>query len=119
MKISVGIDSTDFRRFEYLATQVPSILPKLFLSSELSKFPLRKLCGSFVAKEAFFKAIGGCGITPHSIEIARNGQGGPEIIIEKCLAQKLAIRSISLSLTDCNWIVTGVVVVERFASPID
>jgi holo-[acyl-carrier-protein] synthase len=116
--ISVGIDSADFRRFEYLVRRVPLILPKLFLPSELSKYSLRKLCGSFVAKEAFFKAIGNPRLSPHNMAIVRNEQGRPEIVIEASLAKKLAIHSISLSLTDCNGIVTGIVVIERFTSPV-
>ncbi len=105
----VGIDLVEIDRFRRTLQRRPGLLDRLFTEgerayAELRNDPAERLAVRFAAKEAALKSMGvGIGAVDwHDLEVARNDDGRPSLIVTGRaaeLAESLGIHRFELSLT--------------------
>ena len=95
MQIRTGIDMVHIPRMRSIQENKDT-LSKLFHPSELQPLTLEHLAGIFAVKEAFFKAIQG---KPSflDIEIKKNKQGKPSLIISPEFSKNMISHDVSIS----------------------
>lgn len=112
MIIGIGLDILEFQKLNNILSQnKQSFLKKVYTSREINYAKKAKwiesLASTFAAKEAVFKAISDLGLKNicfQEIEIVRNNQGKPKVILSgntKKIVDKKG-HKILLSLTSCS-----------------
>ena len=77
MILGIGVDLVDLARFEQHIIENPRLAERLFHPDELH-YEMRQLAGSFAAKEALVKALGGPdGLTWVELKVTRDNAGKP------------------------------------------
>jgi holo-[acyl-carrier protein] synthase len=107
--LGIGVDAVDVDRFRAVLVRRPTIVTRLFTAAEIdyanrSSDPTARLAVRFAAKEAALKALGvGIGAMAFvDIEVTRNSDGAPSLILHGEAARLAAGRGVKvwhLSLT--------------------
>ncbi len=120
----IGVDIAEIARFKRLVTRYgDSFAHRILTDQEFNQYLKRKrsasfLASRFAAKEAASKAIGtglSGGIWFHSIEVANDRSGKPELLFHDQADSHLKARKINhamLSLSDEKHYVVAMVVLE-------
>ena len=115
MIVGVGVDLVDLARFEQKLADTPALLERLFHIDERSYSP-RRLAGSFAAKEALVKALGGPdGLSWTEISVERDSLGRPWLRTQGSSAQRLdhaGADRIHLSISHDGGMLTAYVIAE-------
>lgn len=115
MIVGIGVDLVDLARFEQHILDNPRLSERLFHSSE-QHFEMRQLAGSFAAKEALVKALGGPdGLTWNELYVQRDNAGKPWLEAEGRSAQALreaAVDKLHLSISHDGGMLTAYVIAE-------
>jgi holo-[acyl-carrier protein] synthase len=115
MIVGVGVDLVDLARFEQKLADTPALLERLFHIDERSYSP-RRLAGSFAAKEALVKALGGPdGLSWTEISVERDSLGRPWLRTQGASAQRLdavGADRIHLSISHDGGMLTAYVIAE-------
>lgn len=106
MIIGIGTDLTETERIRKAMLR-PSFGLRVFTEDERKLFAIRpqSAAGNFAAKEAVVKALG-CGfagISPAEVEILRNKEGKPYVVLHggaKEKAEKAGVSAIHVSISD-------------------
>ena len=110
--VGIGTDLVDVDRFRTVLRRRPSVADRLFTPGERTYAqraidPSARLAARFAAKEAALKALGyGLGgMRMAEIEVVRDDDGRPEILLHGAARQRAAEHGVnrwlvSLSLTD-------------------
>ncbi len=113
MIVGIGLDILELEKLKnILSKNEKSFLKKVYTPQEINYAKKNKwvesLASTFTAKEAVFKAISDSGLKYiyfQEIEIIRNDQGQPKVILSgntKKIVDKKAPVKILLSLTSCS-----------------
>jgi holo-[acyl-carrier protein] synthase len=107
--LGIGVDAVDVDRFRAVLARRPTIVGRLFTPAEIdyanrSADPTARLAVRFAAKEAALKALGvGIGAMAFvDIEVARNSDGAPSLVLHGDAARLAAGKGVStwhLSMT--------------------
>ena len=115
MILGIGVDLVDLARFEEHILQNPRLAERLFHPVE-QHYEMRQLAGSFAAKEALVKALGGPdGLSWAEIRITRDTAGKPWIDAEGGSADRLAqagVDKLHLSISHDGGMLTAYVIAE-------
>ena len=115
MIVGVGIDVVDIARFERSLERTPGLRERLFTEGERGMAG-RSLAARFAAKEALAKALGApAGLRWTDAEIARAGDGRPDLRVSGTVAAAAAARGVArwhVSLSHDGGIATAVVIAE-------
>lgn len=92
----IGVDMVDISRFDISTDRDGRFLSNVFSKKELDycfsfKNPGIHLAGTFVAKEAVFKALGRDDIILTGIEIRRGKNGCPKVWIKNRLQKSIEV----------------------------
>lgn len=128
MIIGLGLDITELDRIERSLNKFGErFVEKILTPEEIRllprKNPVPYLAARFAAKEAAVKALGtgfAHGITLHSLEIRKNNNGGPELILlDKALehSRKMGVNRIMISITHGRDSAVAVVILENQPQP--
>jgi len=107
--VGIGVDIVDVARFDLALTRHPALAARLFTADERRDAGERpeRLAARFAAKEAVLKSLRvGLGATSwHSIEIHRDEDGAPSVLLHGTAADLAAHRGVtsmkvSMSHTD-------------------
>ena len=119
MKIKLGIDITYIPKFEKLMKN-KSFISKTFSKQEIKNpkdYNPKHLAGIFAAKEAFFKAINkGQTIRPkwHDIEIKKQKNKKPVLLISNDLKKKAKIQEVDLSIShDKDYAIAAIICIIK------
>jgi holo-[acyl-carrier protein] synthase len=94
----IGIDIVDLQRFRRIFAN-PTLRKKYFSDDELV-FSIQSLAARFAAKEAFYKAIENKEFFKwEDIEILRNSDGSPQVILHNNLRVYCKDKRVHLSLS--------------------
>jgi len=100
--IGVGTDLVDLDRFRTVLERRPLMPERLFTSLEResagqARDPVPRLGARFAAKEAVLKALGlGLGgMRMAEIEVVRNGDGKPEVMLHGAAQQRAAAQGVT------------------------
>lgn len=111
----IGVDLVDLARFEAKLEQTPALLERLFHPVERSYTP-RQLAGSFAAKEALVKALGGPeGLTWTELSVVRDSLGAPWLHAEGGSALRLKaaqVTKVHLSLSHDGGMLVAYLIAE-------
>jgi len=93
-------------------------LDKVFTKKEIDYAKAKKdkishLATTFVAKEAIFKALGTGWLDPKDIEIIRNKNGEPKVILSGKLKKNLKNKDVMLSLSYSNNYAVAFVIIKK------
>ncbi len=119
MIFGIGTDIIEIQRIEK-AAHLDGFLKKIFTENEINFFKHKKsesIAGNFAAKEAFSKALGSGfrGFSPIDIEVLREKNGKPEIILHdnaKKIADDFGIKNIFISISHCKDYAMATVILE-------
>ncbi|MCC6129911.1 MAG: holo-ACP synthase [Acidobacteria bacterium] len=123
MILGIGIDLLDVPRVAAeLAEGDNGFVLDLFTPGEIAycdskRYPARHYAARLAAKEAVFKALGGCP-PPHvwrDVEVVSGGDGPPKIALHGALessAKERGVRTIFVSLSHTDELATASVVLE-------
>ncbi len=113
MKLNLGIDLIEIDRIKR-SLKNPRFLKRIYTEEEQLLFPdhIESLAAHFAAKEAFAKALGTGfrGFFFHDISVLRNAAGAPFFSFSNRAAEKMAGKSVSLSLTHSKTTAGAVVI---------
>lgn len=119
MIIGVGTDLVEIQRVEEMILRQRG-LKRIFTTEELSlaNDNAATLAGNFAVKEAVSKVFGTgfFGVEPYEIEVLRDEKGAPKVNLlgkAECLAQKLGIDQIHVSITNTKDLAMAFAVGER------
>ena len=120
MILGIGVDLVDLARFETHILENPRLGDRLFHPSE-QHYEMRQLAGSFAAKEALVKALGGPdGLTWAELYVIRDNAGKPWLEAEGASAQRIreaGVDKLHLSISHDGGMLTAYVIAEAAASP--
>ena len=115
MILGIGVDLVDLARFEQHILENPRLGDRLFHAREQA-LSMRQLAGSFAAKEALIKALGGpYGLTWTEIYIQRDNEGKPWLEAEGASADRLreaGVDKLHLSISHDGGLLTAYVIAE-------
>ena len=115
MILGIGVDLVDLARFEQHIIENPRLAERLFHPDELH-YEMRQLAGSFAAKEALVKALGGPdGLTWVELKVTRDNAGKPWLDAEGASAARLAevgADKLHLSISHDGGMLTAYVIAE-------
>jgi len=115
MILGIGVDLVDLARFEEHILENPRLAERLFHPVE-QHYAMRQLAGSFAAKEALVKALGGPdGLSWAEIKVTRDSAGKPWIDAEGISAATLAqagVDKLHLSISHDGGMLTAYVIAE-------
>lgn len=107
--IGIGVDLVEVDRLRTTLARTPTLVDKLFTPGERTyaqsaNDPTQRFAARFAAKEAVMKALGvGLGAVDwHDIEVVRNAEGAPELVITGRaleLAADLGVQRWKLTMT--------------------
>ena len=116
MIVGIGVDLVDLARFEQHILDNPPLGDRLFHAKEL-ELPMRQLAGSFAAKEALVKALGGpYGLSWTEIYVQRDNAGKPWLEAEGASAERLreaGVDKLHLSISHDGGMLTAYVIAEN------
>lgn len=124
MIVGIGTDIIEIKRISTQLTQDPEFKHSLFTKNEISYCESKKswdqnFAGRYVAKEAFFKALGTGwrnGMSYTDIEIINDELGKPEITVSnktKVYCKEQGITTIFVSISHTKEYATAFVVIEN------
>lgn len=115
MILGIGVDLVDLARFEEHILENPRLSERLFHEFE-QNYAIRQLAGSFAAKEALVKALGGPdGLSWAEIWVDRDSAGKPSLRAEGASAGRLRdlqVDRLHLSISHDGGILTAYVIAE-------
>ena len=115
MIVGIGVDLVDLARFEEHIIDNPRLAERLFHEFEL-EYPVRQLAGSFAAKEALVKALGGPdGLSWNEIFVTRDTAGKPSLNAEGGSATRLreaGVGKLHLSISHDGGMLVAYVIAE-------
>ena len=115
MILGIGVDLVDLARFDEHITDNPRLAERLFHEVEQG-YAIRQLAGSFAAKEALVKALGGpAGLSWNEIYVVRDGAGKPSIQAEGASAARLreaGVDKLHLSISHDGGMLIAYVIAE-------
>lgn len=118
MIIGTGVDLVDLARFEAQLGNTPALRERLFHALERDE-TIRRLAGSFAAKEALVKALGTpAGLSWNELRLWRNEAGKPHLLAEGASAQTLeaaGIDKLHLSISHDGGMLIAYLVAEGAA----
>jgi holo-[acyl-carrier protein] synthase len=118
--LGIGVDVADIRRLEAALTRTPQLAARLFAESEL-QLPIRSLAGSFAAKEAVAKALGGPpGLRWTDAVVRRDSRGRPVLETRgtvAAVAASLGVTAWHVSISHDAGICVAMVVAEGCGQP--
>src|SRR5579862_8998207 len=113
MIVGIGVDIAVVRRLEEALRRTPALAARLFAKGEQGG-PAASLAGSFAAKEAVAKALGGPpGLRWTDVEVTRDARGRPSLQLSGTVAAaaaRLGVRSWHLSLSHDGGLCVAMVV---------
>ncbi|WP_419842670.1 holo-ACP synthase [Candidatus Poriferisodalis sp.] len=122
MTASVGLDIVDVRRFARVLERRSAMRSRLFTPAELSYAlgtadPDTRLAARFAAKEAVMKVLGvGLGACRfRDIEVARQPNGRPELVLRGLAAQRATAAGLSawqVTLTHTDGVAAAMVLAQ-------
>jgi holo-[acyl-carrier protein] synthase len=116
MIVGIGVDVADIARLEAALDRTPALAVRLFAASERNQ-QIRSLAGSFAAKEAVAKALGGPpGLRWTDVVVAHDAAGRPELHITGTVAAaaaRLGVTGWHVSISHDAGICVAMVVAER------
>ncbi|MEN9748884.1 MAG: hypothetical protein RLZZ603_1576 [Actinomycetota bacterium] len=116
MILGIGVDLVDLARFEQHILENPRLAERLFHPVE-QHYEMRQLAGSFAAKEALVKALGGPdGLSWVEIKVTRDNAGKPWLDAEGASAERLreaGVDKLHLSISHDGGMLTAYVVAEQ------
>ena len=115
MIVGIGVDIADISRVEAALQRTPALATRLFAESEQDG-PLLSMAGSFAAKEAVAKALGGPpGLRWTDVTVDHDHLGRPLLRITGTVqeaAEKLGVSAWHLSLSHDGGFCVAMVVAE-------
>ena len=111
MNIKVGVDLVYVPKFEKLLAD-EGFMNKVFHSSESEDNRPEHLAGVFAAKEAFYKTLG-IGPGWHDVEVKKDGNGRPCLIVSSEVMGKFNLGSVDVSISHEKDYAMAVVMVEK------
>ena len=115
MIVGIGVDIAVVRRLEEALSRTPALAARLFAKSEQDA-PAASLAGSFAAKEAVAKALGGPpGLRWTDVEVTHDALGRPSLRVGgtvAAVADRLGVRTWHLSLSHDGGLCVAMVVAE-------
>lgn len=115
MIVGIGVDVVDLVRFEQQLTNTPALVERLFHPVERGNAMLQ-LAGSFAAKEALVKALGGpTGLSWHELSVVRDTNGKPWLHAQGESAARLESAGVSkthLSISHDGGMLVAYVIAE-------
>ena len=116
MILGIGVDLVDLARFEQHILENPRLSERLFHELE-QEYSMRQLAGSFAAKEALVKALGGPdGLNWSELYVERDFAGKPWLNAGGRSAEHLAevgVDRLHLSISHDGGMLTAYVIAER------
>ena len=119
MIAGIGVDTVEISRVAK-ACEREHFVNRIFTRGEVEQFDRRsrRAASDFAGKEAVAKALGTgfAGIMPGEIEILRDGEGAPYVVLHGCAkerAEQLGIETLWISITNTRDEATAFVVGER------
>jgi holo-[acyl-carrier protein] synthase len=116
MIVGIGVDVTEISRLEAALRRAPALASRLFADSERGR-PIRSLAGSFAAKEAVAKALGGPpGLLWTDAVISHDAQGRPQLEVSGTVAaaaERLGVSHWHVSISHDAGICVAMVVAEK------
>jgi holo-[acyl-carrier protein] synthase len=113
--LGIGVDLVDLARFEHHILENPRLGERLFHPLE-QELQMRQLAGSFAAKEALVKALGGpSGLTWTELYVTRDHAGKPWLEAEGTSAETLrqaGVDKLHLSISHDGGMLTAYVIAE-------
>ncbi len=118
MILGIGVDLVDLARFEHHILENPRLGDRLFHPRE-QHYEMRQLAGSFAAKEALVKALGGPdGLSWTELYVQRDNAGKPWLEAEGASADRLreaGVDKLHLSISHDGGMLTAYVIAEATA----
>jgi holo-[acyl-carrier protein] synthase len=115
MIVGIGVDIAVVRRLEDALRRTPALAARLFAKSEQDR-PAASLAGSFAAKEAVAKALGGPpGLRWTDVEVTHDALGRPSLRLSGTVAAaaaRLGVQSWHLSVSHDGGLCVAMVVAE-------
>lgn len=118
MIVGIGTDLIEIQRIEQMISR-RSMLERIYTKKELAfaKKSAATLAGNFAVKEAVSKVFGTgfFGVEPYEIEVFRNEQGAPYVILSgnaEKLAKKNGITKLHVSISNTAEYAQGFVIGE-------
>jgi holo-[acyl-carrier protein] synthase len=120
MILGIGVDLVDLARFEQHILDNPRLGDRLFHEFE-QELHMRQLAGSFAAKEALVKALGGPdGLSWTELWVERDNAGKPHLRSEGASAATIAsagVDRLHLSISHDGGMLTAYVIAEADSTP--
>jgi holo-[acyl-carrier protein] synthase len=114
--VGIGVDVAEISRLEAALARTPGLMSRLFADSEQNQ-PIRSMAGSFAAKEAVAKALGGPpGLLWTDVVVRRTDCGKPSLEIGGTVAvaaARLGVTGWHVSISHDAGICVAMVVAER------
>lgn len=103
MITAIGTDIVELNKIRF-HSQKKYFLDKVFTKKErdYADGRIEHLATTFAAKEAVFKALGTGWLDPKDIEVARNKNGKPSIVVSSNIKKLIKNKKILLSLSFSN-----------------
>ena len=115
MIVGIGVDVVDIARLQTALRRTPALAARLFAEGEHGR-PAQSLAGSFAAKEAVAKALGGPpGLRWTDAEVCHDPAGRPLLQVRGTVAAaagRLGVSRWHLSLTHDGGVSIAMVVAE-------
>lgn len=115
MIIGVGVDLVDLTRFESKLAATPTLIERIFTSSERSAKP-ESLAGYWAAKEALIKALGNpVGLNWHDVSVTKDQDGKPFLLVTGATlerAKELGVSNWHLSISHDGGMAVAFVIAE-------
>ena len=118
--VAVGIDAVEVDRIRRAVARTPRFAERTFTAAELAycneaRDPAERLAARWAAKEAVIKCLGGGvpGIDLRTVEVVRDADGAPGVVLTAAAAARAAERGIDtwlVSLTHTTSIAEAVVI---------
>jgi holo-[acyl-carrier protein] synthase len=116
MIVGIGVDVAEIARLEIALQRTPGLADRLFAESERGR-PITQLAGSFAAKEAVAKALGGLpGLRWTDVVVTHGELGEPILGTFGTVAEAAASRGVRawhLSISHEAGLCVAMVVAER------
>jgi holo-[acyl-carrier protein] synthase len=116
MIVGIGVDIAEIGRLAAALERTPALGVRLFTDGERNQ-PIRSLAGSFAAKEAVAKALGGPpGLRWTDVVVGRDAAGKPALAVAGTVAAaaaRLGITDWHVSISHDAGICVAMVVAER------
>jgi holo-[acyl-carrier protein] synthase len=115
--VGIGVDVADVSRLERALARTPSLATRLFAESEREGSTVQSLAGSFAAKEAVAKALGGpSGLRWTDVVVSHDNLGKPALHVHGTVAASAAALGVTtwhLSISHDAGICVAMVVAEK------